>query len=109
MTVPATGSGQVPRSVWRSRPAGGVAVLKGLQCVVLGAWAMVAPRSFFDQVAAFEPYSQHVLQDVGAFQVGLGAVLLLADARAVALLGVGAGAALHALSHLVGRDLGGRP
>jgi hypothetical protein len=51
----------------------------------------------------------------GAFQVGLGAVLLLAtisagaDALAVGLLGVGAGSAAHTISHLVGLDLGGTP
>lgn len=63
----------------------------------------------------FEPYNQHLLQDVGAFQVGLGVVLLLGslaartDGLTVALVGVGAGAALHAVSHVVGRDLGGTP
>jgi hypothetical protein len=92
-----------------------VALLGGAAFVALGAWAMVAPRAFFDAVALFEPYNRHFLQDIGAFQIGLGAVLLLAaalpraDALAVALLGVGAGAALHVLSHLIGTDLGGNP
>jgi hypothetical protein len=76
---------------------------------------MIAPRSFFDAAAPFEPYNQHFVQDIGAFQIGLGAVLLLAtisagaDALAVGLLGVGAGSAAHTLSHLVGLDLGGTP
>jgi hypothetical protein len=39
---------------------------------------MVDPRSFFTALAAFEPYNQHFIQDIGAFQIGLGAVLLLA-------------------------------
>ena len=92
-----------------------VAILGGVSLVALGAWAMVEPRSFFDALATFEPYNQHFLQDIGAFQIGLGAVLLLAgvpdcaDGLAVALVGVGAGAALHAVSHVVGRDLGGTP
>ena len=92
-----------------------VAMVGGVGFVALGVWAMVDPRSFFDAVAAFEPYNQHFLQDIGAFQIGLGAVLLLAslpvraDGLAVALLGVGVGAALHAVSHVVGRDLGGTP
>src|SRR5215217_285415 len=73
---------------------------------------MIGPHSFFDAVATFEPYNRHFLQDIGAFQVGLGAVLLLAvvpraDALAAALVGVGA--ALHAVSHMVGHDLGGTP
>ena len=92
-----------------------VAILVGLQFAVVGAWAMVDPRSFFDTLATFQPYNQHLLQDLGAFQVGLGVVLLLAAWRprasglAIALLGVGVGAALHALSHVIGRDLGGNP
>jgi predicted anti-sigma-YlaC factor YlaD len=92
-----------------------VAILVGLLFAGVGVWAMVDPRSFFETVALFQPYNQHLLQDVGAFQVGLGAVLLLAawrpraPALAIALLGVGVGAALHALSHIIGRDLGGNP
>lgn len=76
---------------------------------------MVAPASFFASVAEFEPYNQHFLQDIGAFQIGLGAVLLLAcrrapnDGLAVALLGVGIGNAAHTVSHIVGLDLGGNP
>jgi hypothetical protein len=76
---------------------------------------MVDPRSFFEAVATFDPYNQHFVQDIGAFQIGLGAVLLLAgiprrpDGLTVALIGVGVGAALHTVSHLVGRDLGGTP
>lgn len=92
-----------------------VAYLGGTGFVALGAWAMVAPRAFFEAVACFEPYNQHFLQDIGAFQIGLGAVLLLAgaaaraDGLAVALLGVGVGALLHTVSHILGRDLGGNP
>jgi hypothetical protein len=92
-----------------------VALLGGAGFAALGAWAMLAPRAFFEAVARFEPYNQHFLQDIGAFQIGLGAVLLLAgvavraDALAVALLGAGVGAAFHLLSHLIGRDLGGTP
>ena len=92
-----------------------VAIIGGAGFVALGAWAMVDPRSFFDAVATFEPYNQHFLQDIGAFQAGLGVVLLLAgvpvraDGLAVALFGVGVGAALHTVSHVVGRDLGGAP
>ncbi len=92
-----------------------VAIIGGVGFVALGVWAMVDPRSFFDAVATFEPYNQHFLQDIGAFQVGLGAVLLLAgvparaDGLTVALVGVGVGAALHAVSHIVGQDLGGTP
>ena len=76
---------------------------------------MVGPMSFFEALAAFEPYNQHFLQDIGAFQIGLGAVLLLAaisdsaDALAVGLVAVGLGSAAHTISHFAGRDLGGTP
>ena len=92
-----------------------VAIVGGVGFVVLGAWAMVDPRSFFEALARFEPYNQHFLQDIGAFQVGLGVVLLLAglSVRAAgltgALVGVGVAAALHTVSHIAGRDLGGAP
>jgi hypothetical protein len=92
-----------------------VAIVLGLGFVALGAWAMIEPGSFFDSLAVFEPYNQHFLQDIGAFQVGLGAVLLLAglparaDGLTVGLVGVGIGAALHAVSHIIGIGLGGTP
>ncbi len=92
-----------------------LAVGVGAGMAALGLWAMVDPQSFFERVAMFEPYNQHFLQDLGSFQIGLGAVLLLAgllsnlDALTVALVGVGTGGALHAVSHVIGIDLGGRP
>ena len=82
--------------------------------VGFGSWAMVGPQSFFDTVATFRPYNQHFVQDIGAFQIGLGSVLLLvalfpeAGARAVGLVGMGIGSAAHLVSHLLGADLGGR-
>jgi len=92
-----------------------VAIVGGIGFFSLGLWAMADPRSFFEALARFEPYNQHFLQDVGAFQVGLGMVLLLAglsaraDCLTVALIGVGVAATLHTVSHIVGRDLGWVP
>ena len=92
-----------------------IAIVVGAGFIALGVWAMADPRSFFAALATFEPYNQHFLQDLGAFQVGLGMVLFLAgvpvraDGLTVALVGVGVGAALHTMSHVVGRDLGGTP
>jgi hypothetical protein len=106
------GGGTVTES--RGGPAT-VAVAAGAGLVALGLWAMIVPQSFFEAVATFEPYNQHFLQDIGAFQIGLGATLLLAGLKpslasvTVALVGVGLGAAFHAISHVVGIDLGGKP
>ena len=91
-----------------------VAVVGGLFFLVFGIWAMADPESFYD-LATFEPYNQHFLQDIGAVQIGLGAVLLLAtlqpqlESLTLALLGTGLGGAAHAVSHVIGRDLGGNP
>ena len=92
-----------------------VALGGSLAFLFFGAWALLQPSSFFDTVAHFEPYNQHFLQDIGAFQIGLGAVLLLAalvpdaDALTVALLGSAVGALFHAASHIIGINLGGNP
>ncbi len=102
-------------SALRHRLPRAVAIVLGAGFVALGVWAMLDPRSFFDALATFEPYNHHFLQDIGAFQVGLGVVLLLAgvparaDGLTVALVGVGVGAALHTVSHIVGHNLGGTP
>ena len=91
------------------------AVLGGVFFLGSGLWAMVAPETFFDAAATFEPFNAHLTRDVGAFMVGLGVVLLLAaarpavDALAVALCGAGVGAVAHTLSHVVDRDHGGTP
>ena len=89
-----------------------IALLIGVFLVVLGLWAFFGPRSFYDQLATFPPYNRHLLHDIGAFQFGLGATLLIAmawaDALGAALAGVGAGAVLHAAAHWADRDLGGK-
>ncbi|MGH2728875.1 MAG: hypothetical protein ACRDKS_18025 [Actinomycetota bacterium] len=95
-----------------NRVARGIALLASLFLVGFGVWAFVDPRSFFDQVATYRPYNEHFLHDVGAFQIGIGAALLLAlrwkDALAVALGGAAAGGILHAVSHFMDRELGGK-
>ena len=78
----------------------------------LGIWALLSPMSFYEQLATYPPYNKHLFHDVGAFQVGIGSTLLFAlfrrDALQVALLGTSVGAVLHAISHVVDRDLGGK-
>lgn len=92
-----------------------IAVVGGVSLLGFGLWAMIGPESFFDSLATFDPYNQHLIQDIGAFQIGLGAVLLLAgvieraDGLVVGLVGVGVGMLAHVVSHVVGHDLGGTP
>jgi hypothetical protein len=43
-----------------------------------GASAFAAFRSFYDNIATFQPYNRHFLHDIGAFTIGLGAVMLFA-------------------------------
>lgn len=80
--------------------------------LVFGLWSFLDPRSFFEQLAHFEPYNVHFLHDVGAFQVGIGATLAIAlwrrtDAIFAALGGAGVGAAFHVAAHIRDHDLGG--
>ncbi len=90
-----------------------MALAAGAAFVAFGTWAFLAPRSFFDTVATFDPYNEHFLHDIGAFQIGLGAVLLLGalidDALAAVLWGVGAGNVVHVVSHIIDRGEGGNP
>jgi hypothetical protein len=89
-----------------------VAVVAGVFLVGFGLWAFFDPRSFFDQIATYKPYNRHLIHDIGAFQVGIGATLLVAlawtDALATALAGAGAGALMHAIAHWWDKDLGGK-
>ena len=89
-----------------------VAAASGVFLIAFGLWAFFDPHSFFEQIATFKPYNRHLMHDIGAFQFGLGATLLIAlawtDALAVALAGAGAGSVLHAAAHWWDRDLGGR-
>lgn len=80
--------------------------------LIFGAWAFVGPRSFFDNIARWEPYNEHFLHDVGAFQIGIGIALLAslsrANGSAVALAGAAGAAVMHALSHIIDSGEGGR-
>jgi hypothetical protein len=80
--------------------------------LVGGAWALLAPHSFFQSVARYPPYNRHLFHDAGAFQLGIAAGLLAAVARrravAVGLWAGAVGASMHAVSHWIDADLGGR-
>lgn len=89
-----------------------IAFLGGIFFVALGAWAFFDPRSFFEQLALFRPYNRHLFHDIGAFQIGIGATLLLAlvwrDGLTVALGGSSVFAIMHAVAHFLDQDLGGK-
>lgn len=77
-----------------------------------GVWAFAAPHSFYDLIATYPPYNAHFIRDIGAFLLGLGAVLVGSltwrDVRLVVLLGGAVAAGLHWASHLIDHDHGGR-
>jgi hypothetical protein len=85
----------------------------GLLLLVSGLWAMLAPDSFYAVVATYPPYNRHLVHDLGAFLLGLGATLGLAlalsDALLVALSGNAVAGAVHFVSHVIDRELGGQP
>lgn len=89
-----------------------VAIVAGLSFAAFGLWAFVDARSFYDELAAFPPSNRHLLHDIGAFQIGIGSMLLLSsfwrDALGAALTGAAVGAAFHFAAHLWDRDIGGK-
>lgn len=90
-----------------------VVAVFGVFTLVLGIWALVDAASFFDNIGKFPPYNNHFVHDVGAFQIGLGAALLLAlawrdDAILATLGGAVAGAGTHEIAHIIDSGDGGR-
>ncbi|MCH7952949.1 MAG: hypothetical protein IIC25_03600 [Chloroflexi bacterium] len=90
-----------------------VVAVFGLLTLALGIWALIDPSSFFDNIADWPPYNRHFIHDIGAFQVGLGTVLLFAliwqgDAVLAALGGAAIGGTLHWIAHITDEELGGR-
>lgn len=79
-----------------------LALLDGLQ----GAWAYLAPRSFYDDVptvSMYPPYSQHFVSDVGGLQLAM--TVLMASAavlmqRRLVIIALAA-FQVYALTHLI--------
>lgn len=94
-----------------ARLVAAMTALIGLLSVAAGGWALAAPVTFYRLVAPFPPYSMHLIHDIGAFQLGLGACLLagslLRDGLLAVLAGNSVGAAAHSASHLMDRADGG--
>jgi hypothetical protein len=110
MTSPTNSTTVTASSRLAQRYVAAILALAGAGMLAAGLWAGVAPHSFARFVAF--PYHEHFLHDLGAFQVGIGATLLLAlawrDAPTVALAGFLVANTLHAVSHAIDRDLGGQ-
>jgi predicted DNA repair protein MutK len=86
-------------------------MLAGASFVGFGLFALVAPEQFFRNLAAFEPFNEHLIHDLGAFQIAIGAMLILVawvpDGLYGALAGATIGAIIHTGAHIVDDDLGG--
>jgi hypothetical protein len=90
----------------------GLMILAAMQ-VVVGAWALLAPRAFYDGfplpghawVALLPPYNEHLVRDVGALNLALTVVLGAATwtldrtTIRVALLAVAVFAVPHTVFH----------
>jgi len=87
-----------------------IAVISGGWILAVGLWSLVNPQSFANWIE-FPPYNEHLLHDLGAFQIGIGATVLVAliwsDAIGVALLGFVVAGAIHTVNHWVDLPLGG--
>lgn len=88
----------------------GVALIVGAATMVAGVWSLGWPHSFAEAVDF--PEHEHFLHDIGAFQLGLGVMLLLSciwyDAMAVALAGALVGNGVHTVNHAMDLDHGGK-
>lgn len=86
----------------------GITLLAFIQ-LGLGIFMVVAPGSFYDALAHFGPANDHLIRDVGAFYLALGAGLLISltrpNWRAPTLVVGAVWYALHAANHAL--DVGG--
>jgi len=80
----------------------------GVYQIALGLFMVVAPGTFFDELAAFGTRNDHYIQDLATFELPLGVLFLVAALRPswrIPALAFGVlHWALHAVSHLL--DIG---
>jgi hypothetical protein len=80
-----------------------IVALAGAMHLLVGLAMLLAPMWFFVTIGTFPPFNRHYTGDMGAFQLALGAGLLLAarsPARQRLLVAVAAGGNLvHLLNH----------
>ena len=80
-------------------------IISGFFMLAFGIWTFFAPVSFADFVAF--PYNRHLLHDVGAFQICIGATVLLALLWADSIMVVLGGYVVGGSFHIVDRHIGG--
>ena len=79
--------------------------------LVFGAWPFFAPGSFYEIIAPWPPYNEHLLRDAGAFSVGIGCaicVMWTSWKRLAVLVGATTASVMHLLAHVIDSDQGGR-
>src|SRR5215204_350904 len=83
-------------------------VLAALNSLVPGFWAYIAPSHFQSVVAPWASLGEHFLRDGGAFQIGIGSMVVAAlycrDSITVVLTGSSVATLLHAISHMIDVD-----
>ncbi len=91
----------------------------GFVSLQIGAWALIAPRSFYDDfpglgrawVSADGPFNEHLVRDVGALNLAVAAVFVVAMVRLGRELVTIAGVVAlvwglpHAVYHLLNTDV----
>ena len=82
-----------------------VLLVAGAQQLIVGAWAFVAPGSFYDTLATFPPQNDHFLKDIGSWNLALGLAAVIAARTPSWQRGMLAVLtlqfALHAVSHAI--------
>jgi hypothetical protein len=56
-------------------------LIAGAYHLALGAFMVIAPRTFFDELAAFGAYNDHYVRDNASIYLAMGVMLVLAAAR----------------------------
>jgi hypothetical protein len=104
-TSSSSAAGRPTQASWVDRAlVPGIAILAAT-FLIIAAWMVVDPRSFFDNVGPFGAYNPHYIGDAAAFQGGVGIALAasiwVAALRPGALLAATAVAGLHAINHWI--------
>jgi hypothetical protein len=88
------------------------AIVVGGFILIFGVWSLLLPRGL-DAFIDFPPYNEHLLHDVGAFQIGIGVSVLLSlmwsDSIGIALVGFIVAGTIHSINHALDQHLGGHP